>query len=198
MPKPKATQASLIDPNGIHSNFSPFIPSVVPRIRAANPALSGLLNGVAMLGSVGAVGCLPVLLRSGILRAHLIAEIVVFAAETLTLFLEGLNVTILLGQLVLQFANLPGSASLGESFRLLTLSLWVTFVALDLLFETESVEDHDICPVEDQGQEEGEATEVHIALRVELACLDFHTSRPFEHGRARMTFSSRIDGIYDL
>lgn len=33
---------------------------------------------------------------------------------------------------------------------------------------------HHVCPVENQGEEEGEATEVHVALRVELASLYLH------------------------
>jgi hypothetical protein len=33
---------------------------------------------------------------------------------------------------------------------------------------------HQVCAVENQGQEQREAAEVHVALRVELAGLNFH------------------------
>lgn len=54
------------------------------------------------------------------------------------------------------------------------MGLGVTFVFLDLLLETEGVEDQGVGAVEDEGKEQREATEVHVALRVEFAGLDFH------------------------
>ncbi len=138
------------------------------------------------LGRPSAWYDLPILPWGLVLAANLITEAVVFAAEALTLLLECLHVTVLLRQLVLQLADLSGTSSLRQPLRLFPLGFWVAFVLLDLLFEAESVENHDIGAVEDQRQEEGEATEVHVTLRVEFAGLDFHTSGAFKHGRAGM------------
>ena len=139
--------------------------------------------------------------RVRILLAVLIAQISIFATEALTLLLEGLNVPILLRQLVLQPANLSGTTCLSKLVRVFARSLGVTLVALDLLFETESVEDHDIGAVEDEGEEEGEATKIHVALGVELAGLHFHAAGAFEHGGTGPDISDagslgRVAGTY--
>ena len=127
--------------------------------------------------------------RIRVLLAVLIAQISIFTTETLTLLLERLNIPILLRQLVLQLANLSGTTCLSELVQVFARSLGVTLVALDFLFETESVEDHDIGAVEDEGEEEGEATKIHVALGVELAGLHFHAARAFEHGGAGLDIS---------
>lgn len=44
-----------------------------------------------------------------------------------------------------------------------------------LLLKAENIEDHDVGTVEDERQEQGEAAEIHVALRVELAGLNLHT-----------------------
>ena len=121
--------------------------------------------------------------------AVLIPQIPIFAAEALTLLLERLNVPILLRQQVLQLANLSGTTCLGQPVRILARRFGVTFVALDLLFEAERVEDHDVGAVEDEGEEEGEATKIHVALRVEFAGLHFHAAGAFKHGRADLEIS---------
>lgn len=128
--------------------------------------------------------CLPVLLGSGVGVAHLVAKIVVFAAKTLTLLLECLDITVLLSQLVLQLTNLSSTTCLSEPIRFLALGFWVTFIALDLLFKTEGVENHHVGAVKDQGEEESEAAEVHVALGVKFAGLDFHPAGTFKHCRA--------------
>ena len=51
----------------------------------------------------------------------------------------------------------------------------VTLDPLDFLLETQGVENHDIGAVKDQRQEESKAAEVHVALRIEFARLNFHT-----------------------
>ena len=127
--------------------------------------------------------------RIRILLAVLISQISIFTLEALTLLLERLNVPILLCQLVLQLANFSGTTCLSKLVRILARSLRVTLVALDLLFETESVEDHDIGAVEDEGEEEGEAAEIHVALGVELAGLHFHAAGAFEHGGTGLDIS---------
>lgn len=104
----------------------------------------------------------------------LVAELMVLAGQTLALLLESLDVAILGRELFLQSANLTNRAGLRETGGVLAAGLLVTLEQLDAVFETENLEDHDIGTVEDQGQEEGEATEVHVALRVELAGLHLH------------------------
>ena len=123
---------------------------------------------------------LPVLLgcRIRILLAVLISQISIFTTEALTLLLERLNVPILLRQLVLQPANLAGTTCLRKLVRIFARSLGVTLVALDFLFEAESVKDHDISAVEDEGEEEGEAAKIHVALGVELAGLHWTLVTP--------------------
>ena len=127
--------------------------------------------------------------RIGILLAVLISQISIFTTEALTLLLERLNVPILLRQLILQPADLPGTTCLSKLIRIFARSLGVTLEALDFLFETESIEDHDIGAVEDEGEEEGEAAEIHVALGVELAGLHFHAARAFEHGGTGLDIS---------
>lgn len=98
----------------------------------------------------------------------------IFPAQALTLLLHGFKLPILLCQLVLKRSNLPSTTSLLQFLCILALGLGVTFVALDFLFETEGVEDHAVCAIEDEGKEEGETAEVHVALGIELARLHFH------------------------
>ncbi len=139
---------------------------------------------------------LSILLGCGVwvLLAVLVPQIIIFAAEALTLLLERLNVSVLLRQLVLQLSNLSSAACLSKFVRLLARSLGVTFVALDFLFETEGVEDHHVGAVEDEREEEGEAAKVHVALGVEFAGLHFHAAGAFEHSGAFMDVSD-ADGL---
>lgn len=115
---------------------------------------------------------LSVLLGSAVRVArNLVTETVVLGREALGLLLEGLNVTVLSSKLLLQTADLADALGLVElgvlgSVGALQLSV--------LKLETEDVKDHAVGTVEDQREEEGEATEVHVALRVELASLDLH------------------------
>ena len=124
-----------------------------------------------------------------VLLAVFIPQIPVFAAEALTLLLKCLNIPILLRQLVLQLSNLSSTTCLSQFVGLLARSLRITFVALDFLFEAEGVEDHDISAVEDERKEEGEAAEIHVALRVKFAGLHFHAAGAFEHGRTGFDIS---------
>lgn len=122
----------------------------------------------------GAVSTSPVLLRDVVAGADLVAEAVVLIAEALALLLESLDVTLTLGELFLQLGDLAELTSLAETgLALLALGVAAS-EALVLLLEAQDVEDHGVGAVEDEGEEEGEATEVHVALRVELAGLDFH------------------------
>ena len=119
---------------------------------------------------------LPILLWCAISlsSAVLVAQIAILAAQTLRLLLQGLQIAVLLGQFFSQATNFPSIASVSQLVGLLSSSLWVTLVLLDLLLKTQDIEDHSVCAVEDQGEEKGETAEVHVALGVELAGLDFH------------------------
>lgn len=123
-----------------------------------------------------AIEPLPVLLRHdiGIRLSKLITKVPILATKALALLLQRLNIAILFRQQVLQLANLARPARLNEALGVFAFGGGVTFVALDFLFETEHVEDHDVGAVEDQREEEREAAEVHVALGVEFARLHFH------------------------
>lgn len=126
--------------------------------------------------SAGVLRCgaidLSVLLGDAVGGARdLVTKTVVLGGETLSLLLESLNVTVLGSELLLQTANLANAAGLVE---LSVLGSIGTLQLSVLKLETENIEDHTVGAVEDQREEEGEAAEVHVALRVELASLDLH------------------------
>ena len=98
----------------------------------------------------------------------------VLAGQALALLLEGLNVTVLGLDDFLKTANLADIASLGDAGRVLAASLLVAVEKTDAVLETENLEDHGVGAVENQGEEKSETTQVHVALRVELAGLDLH------------------------
>lgn len=120
-----------------------------------------------------------ILLWDAVLGRDLIAQAVVLIAEALTLLLEGLNVLIALSQLLLQATNLACVASLAQTRR--CLAAGTCLIAPDLLLEAKGVENHDVCSVEDEREEESETTQVHVALRVELACLNLHALAAGHH-----------------
>ena len=104
----------------------------------------------------------------------------VLLAEPVGLLLQHIDVAIPLLQLILKAADLSNITSIGELLlRLITTEL-VAMEALHFLLQTQDVEDHGVGAVEDEGEEEGEAAEVHVALGVEFAGLDFH---PLAAGR---------------
>lgn len=94
----------------------------------------------------------------------LVTEIIVALVQTLALLLEGLEVQVLLGELLLKGSDLVRGLDGG---------VLVAVVDANALLEADDVLDHDIGAVEDQGKEQGEAAEVHVALGVKLAGLDF-------------------------
>jgi len=106
--------------------------------------------------------------RSGEL---VVAEAVILLLEAIPLLPQSLNVAFLLSELLLEIADLVEFTGLSELGRLFATRRLVTREALDLIFETEGVQDHDVGSVEDEGEEKGEAAEVHITLSVELASL---------------------------
>lgn len=115
---------------------------------------------------------LSVLLGSAVrVASNLVTKTVVLGRETLSLLLESLNVTVLGSKLLLQAADLANALGLVELGVLRSVGALQLSV---LKLETEDVKDHTVGAVEDQREEEGEATEVHVALGVELASLDLH------------------------
>ena len=115
-----------------------------------------------------------VLLGDTVLGADLVTESVVLVGKTLALLLQGLKLAVLLPQGLLELRDLAKLTSIAET-RLALLALGVTGgETLVLLLKTQDFEDHGVGAVEDEGKEEGEAAQVHVALRVELAGLDLH------------------------
>ena len=115
-----------------------------------------------------------VLLGDAVLGADLVTESVVLIGKTLALLLHGLKLAVLLPQSLLELRNLAKLTSIAET-RLALLALGVAgSEALVLLFKTQNFENHGVGAVEDERKEEGEAAQIHVALRVELAGLDLH------------------------
>ena len=115
-----------------------------------------------------------VLLGDAVVGADLVAESVVLVGKTLALLLHSLKLAVLLPQSLLELRNLAELASVAKA-RLALLALGVTnSKALVLLLKTEDFEDHGVGAVEDEGKEQSEAAQVHVALGVELAGLDLH------------------------
>lgn len=120
-----------------------------------------------------------------ILGSHLVAEVIVALVQLLTLLLQGLQVRLFLGQLLLQLSHLG------------RLALLVALVALkrpNLVLEMHVVEEDVVHAVQDERQEEGEAAEVHVALGVELAGLDLEAFVA-EYGRSLGGMLSRSDNF---
>lgn len=128
--------------------------------------------------------------------AILVAKFVVRNRKALGLLLHGLQVAVLLGQLLSKLADLPSIARVGQLLGLLSGRFWVAFVLLDFLLKTEHIQNHGVCSVEDQREEEGETAQVHVALRVELAGLDFHTLMAHHRSSANgISFLNRRFGL---
>ena len=117
-----------------------------------------------------ALPALTGLLGSGVL----VAELIVALVKLLALLLESLEVLVLDLELLSETGELTGLASGGKLLSLLGVALG-TLVRANLVLKTHHLEDHNIGAVKDERQEEGETTKVHVALRVELAGLDFET-----------------------
>jgi hypothetical protein len=118
----------------------------------------------------------PILLgrRIRIRLPILVAQVPVFLLQPLALLLHGLQIAILALELLLQAADLADAAGLRQLRGVLPAGALVALVLLDLLLEAQELQDVDVRAVEDQAEEEREAAEVHVALGVELAGLDFH------------------------
>lgn len=179
--------------HGAHPNISITFSSTGTCIDAAN-----LLNAVPQVFGFQRVSrrCLSfhleraspssVLLGDAVLGADLVTESVVLIGKTLALLLQGLKLAVLLPQSLLELRNLAKLTSIAET-RLALLALGVTGgETLVLLLKTQDFEDHGVGAVEDEGKEEGEAAQVHVALGVELAGLNLHA---FAAGNGAMMLS---------
>jgi hypothetical protein len=118
-----------------------------------------------------------------LLAADLVAHAVVLGLHALDLLLQVLHVTILAGKLLLESTDLASTTNLLEGFS--ALDAGIALEVLDLLLEAENIENHDVGAVENEGQEQGEAAEVHVALRVELAGLNLHAFNTTKAGVSR-------------
>lgn len=103
-----------------------------------------------------------------------IAQAVVLAGQALALLLESLDIAVLGLNDFLETADLADGASLGDAGRVLATSLLVTIEETNAVLKTEGLKNHGVGAVENEGEEESESTQVHVALRVELAGLDLH------------------------
>lgn len=110
-----------------------------------------------------------------LLGGDLIAQSVVLASQPLTLLLEVLDVTILGFNFFLKSTDLADRASFGDAGRVFATGLLVAVEDANAVLKTKDLEDHGVGAVEDEREEEGESTQIHVALRVELAGLDLHT-----------------------
>jgi len=104
--------------------------------------------------------------------SNLVTHVVVLFLHALDLLLQVLHVAVFASKLFLEVRDLADTTNVLR--RLAIGCLCVALKDLDLLLETKNIEDHDVGAIQDERQEKGETTEVHVALRVELACLDFH------------------------
>ena len=105
---------------------------------------------------------------------ELIAQALILIAQPLTLLLQHLDILIALAELLLQLRHLAQMARLSELLVRLVVGRLLTPQGLDLGFQAQGVEDEGVGAVKDEGEEEGEAAEVHVALGVEFASLDLH------------------------
>jgi len=103
--------------------------------------------------------------------------------QALGLLSQRLEILLLALQLLAQLANLAGIASHGEFLTVLGTAARRALEAAHLVLEPHDVTDHDVRLVKDQREKEREAGEIHVALAVKLARLDFEAFMA-EHGGA--------------
>ena len=159
------------------SNIWPTTITVCARRHAASNWLSNKIRCDVVIPVQYAKNQLPslaILLHRPISNSVLVPETIVFIGQALALLLERLNVSILLSNLLLETSNFANSASLSQlGIRLAVLRSFASEL-LNFGFQAQRVKNHDIGPVEDEGEEECEAAKVHIALGIKLSSLDFH------------------------
>lgn len=130
---------------------------------------------------------LTILLGDGVLFAKFIVALV----ELRALLLESLKVQILELKLLLESGNL---------LAILDILVAVALVVADLILKVQHLDDHDVGAVQDKGEEEGETAQIHVALRVELASLNFEALVAHDAGTVRgshMLASCYVDEIVE-
>lgn len=132
-----------------------------------------------LLHGLSALSVFAVNLSSSVL----VAELAVGLVELLGLLLEVLEILVLLLELLLESSKLAGLAGDSQFLALLGV-LGGALVGLKLVLQAHDFKDHDVGAVENQGKEQCEAAEVHVALRVKLAGLDFESLGSHDSGSA--------------
>lgn len=110
---------------------------------------------------------------AGLSGGVLVAELVVTLVELLALLLEGFQVQLLL----LEFLAESGRffrVHRGNSLAALAI-LASTLVGAETVLQAHCLDNHDVGAVENQRKEKRESAQVHVALGVKLASLDFGT-----------------------
>lgn len=106
---------------------------------------------------------------------ELVSHVVVLLLQTFRLTLHGLHICLERLVLLPQLGELASLTSGSKLVRALLRSGVGALQLAVLLFQAEHIQNHGVGAVEDQGEEQGETTEIHVALGVELASLDFHS-----------------------
>lgn len=127
---------------------------------------------------------LRLLVTLGLGGGVLVRELVVALVQTGALLLEGLEVAVLLLELLAELGDFTGVTGNGELLALLGVALGA-LIAADLVLQTHHLKDHNVGAVKDEGEEEGEAAKVHVALGVELAGLHLKALVTHDGGAVR-------------
>ena len=120
--------------------------------------------------------CVLISLLRAITRVCLVvfdAQVIVLLLQSLCLALHRLQLLVLLSQLSLQLCNLIRSSFLRQLVCIFVCSLRIALILEQLVLKTECIEYEHIRTVQDDREEQSTATKVHVALRVETACLNF-------------------------
>lgn len=139
---------------------------------------------------------LPVLLwrRVGLCSCVFVAQFTIFSIETLCLFLQILQILLLVCKLPFQISDFVYTASLIQLVCILAAYFGVTLGLLELGLQSQILKNlcenqqssvmrsmdsayHHVCTVENQGEKQCETAKVHVTLGVKLSSLDFHSFR---------------------
>lgn len=151
----------LVNPR--QADLSHLLSSILPNITSS-------VNGCRQVNNLHALPALAVELSTTVLLSELIVLLVKLSA----LLLESLKVLVLVSNLLLEAGDLAGITGGGKLLALLGVLLG-TLVGAELVLQAHDLDNHDVGAVQDEREEEGESAKVHVALGVELACLDLET-----------------------
>lgn len=134
------------------------------------PSINSSVNGCRQVRNLHALPALAVDLGTTVL----LSELIVLLGKLSALLLESLKVLVLVSNLLLEAGDLAGITGGGKLLALLGVLLG-TLVGAELVLQAHDLDNHDVGAVQDEREEEGKSAKVHVALGVELACLDFET-----------------------